>query len=204
MPDDILFNPLDKRNLGKSVVDALIERPVVELNAVSPFPGAGVYAIYYKGGFAPYEKLSSLNQVSETYPIYVGKAIPSGARKGSSINTTLSSTALSKRLFEHATTIALADSLNVNEFTCRYLVVDDIWIALGEALLIEKYQPLWNVVVEGFGNHDPGSGRYQGKRPVWDELHPGRPWADKCEPCKLSHAQILDNVAGYMERLSSS
>jgi hypothetical protein len=204
MPDDILFNPLDKRNLGKSVVDALIERPVVELNAVSPFPGAGVYAIYYKGGFAPYERLSSLNQGSETYPIYVGKAIPSGARKGSSINTTLSSTALSKRLFEHATTIALADSLNVSEFTCRYLVVDDIWIALGEALLIEKYQPLWNVVVEGFGNHDPGSGRYQGKRPVWDELHPGRPWADKCEPCKLSHAQILDNVSGYMDRLSLS
>jgi hypothetical protein len=204
MPDDILFNPLDKRNLGKSVVDALIERPVVELNAISPFPGAGVYAIYYKGGFAPYERLSSLNQGSETYPIYVGKAIPSGARKGSSINTTLSSTALSKRLFEHATTIALADSLNVSEFTCRYLVVDDIWIALGEALLIEKYQPLWNVVVEGFGNHDPGSGRYQGKRPVWDELHPGRPWADKCEPCKLSHAQILDNVSGYMDRLSSS
>ena len=30
-----------------------------------------------------------------------------------------------------------------------------------EAALIKLNQPLWNVAVDGFGNHDPGRGRYE-------------------------------------------
>ena len=201
MSDETFFNPLDKRNLGKSVVDALIERPEVPLHSIKPFSGAGVYAIYYKGKFKPYERLAAANRPTAEHPIYVGKAIPRGGRKGSSVNTTLLSTALSKRLLEHAVTISQTKTLDIAEFSCRYLVVDDIWIALGETLLIEKYRPLWNVVVEGFGNHDPGSGRYRGKRPLWDVMHPGRAWADKCEPSNVSLDKIESNVADYMSRL---
>jgi hypothetical protein len=48
-----------------------------------------------------------------------------------------------------------------------------------EAELIRRYAPLWNSVVDGFGNHDPGKGRYNQARSEWDVLHPGRPWAER-------------------------
>jgi hypothetical protein len=49
---------------------------------------------------------------------------------------------------------------------------------LGETLLISHYKPLWNLVVDGFGNHPPGGGRAKGKKPMWDVIHPGRKWAE--------------------------
>jgi hypothetical protein len=45
-------------------------------------------------------------------------------------------------------------------------------------MLIERFKPVWNHVLDGFGNHDPGSGRHQGLTPLWDTLHPGREWAE--------------------------
>ena len=48
-----------------------------------------------------------------------------------------------------------------------------------EAALIRQYTPIWNSCIDGFGNHDPGSGRYDQAKSDWDILHPGRPWADK-------------------------
>ena len=52
-------------------------------------------------------------------------------------------------------------------------------ITIVEAALIRKYRPLWNAVIDGFGNHDPGSGRYDQAKSEWDVLHPGRTWAEK-------------------------
>ena len=46
-------------------------------------------------------------------------------------------------------------------------------------MLIRHFQPVWNQVIDGFGNHDPGKGRNQQRRSVWDTLHPGREWAGK-------------------------
>ena len=48
--------------------------------------------------------------------------------------------------------------MDIKTFQCRYLVVDDIWIPLGEALLIAKFSPIWNKVVDGFGNPRPRKG----------------------------------------------
>ncbi len=31
-----------------------------------------------------------------------------------------------------------------------------------------------NKIIDGFGNHDPGKGRYNQLRSRWDKLHPGR------------------------------
>jgi len=202
MENESVFNPLAKRNLGKSVVDALLESAALPLADVGNFPGAGVYAIYYCGSFPGYKPLSDLNQQGAEYPIYVGKAIPKGGRKGTSADASLDSIALSKRLQEHRASIEAVHSLRIQDFSYRCLVVDDIWISLGETLIIQRFQPLWNQVVDGFGNHDPGAGRYEGMRPSWDELHPGRSWATKCKPPKLTKSQIIQTIDAYMATLN--
>jgi hypothetical protein len=103
------------------------------------------------------------------------------------------------RLSEHASSIQEAKSLDLADFSCRYLIVDDVWIPLGESLLIERFSPLWNLVIDGFGNHDPGSGRYNQRRSRWDTLHPGRSWAGKCKPHSLSKSQIEAEVRQFLE-----
>ncbi len=176
------YNPLEKRNLAKSVCIAMIRQPATPLAEVPVFEGAGIYAIYYVGSFKPYAEIAERNRDGRfSAPIYVGKAIPSGRRKGSSLEV-IAGRALSKRLQEHASSIESAENLALADFAFRKLVVDDIWIPLGESLLISTFSPVWNVLIDGFGNHDPGSGRYKGMRPRWDVLHPGRPWASKCTP----------------------
>ena len=110
----------------------------------------------------------------EESPIYVGKAVPPGARKGGFGLGIEPGPALFSRLREHAQSIKQTDELKIQDFYCRYLVADDIWIPLGEALLIERFQPLWNVLIEGFGIHTPGAGRKKQVRSKWDTLHPGR------------------------------
>jgi len=79
------FNPLDKRNLGASVAKELLFRPIEKLPP-QPFQGAGVYAIYYTGlhrPYALYNPIATHNHEPElAVPIYVGKAVPAGARVG--------------------------------------------------------------------------------------------------------------------------
>lgn len=41
----MLYNPLDKSNLGKSVLDALLANEPVPLGDVAPMAGAGIYAL---------------------------------------------------------------------------------------------------------------------------------------------------------------
>ncbi len=173
------FNPLNKKNLGLSVAEVLLQKEVISLPPKS-FVGAGIYAIYYSGDFPHYEPLSNANR-EWIKPIYVGKAIPEGARKGGLGLDMPAGNVLYKRLNDHAKSIKEVTGLKIEDFACRYLIVDDIWIPLGESLLIEMFRPLWNVVVDGFGNHDPGSGRYNQQRSAWDILHPGRSWAEKCQ-----------------------
>lgn len=42
------YNPLDKKNLGISVADALLARPMDALPPQEQFMGAGIYAIYFQ------------------------------------------------------------------------------------------------------------------------------------------------------------
>lgn len=138
------FNPLDKTNLGESVADAMLDRPIDSLPP-SPFIGAGIYTIYYEGGFPLYAEIARRNRRNRyEWPIYVGKAVPAGARKGGFGLGADPGLVLHKRLTEHAVSIQQARNLSLSDFKCRFLVVDDIWIPLAESLLIEKYHPLWN------------------------------------------------------------
>jgi hypothetical protein len=200
----LVYNPLDKANLGKSVAQALLERDAGALQGLAPFDGAGVYAIYYAGAFAPYERLAQLNRGGDPkVPIYVGKAVPEGARKGGAAVEVASTKALFKRLQDHAKSIAAVSNLAVTDFSCRYLVVDDIWIPLGESLLIATFSPLWNSMIDGFGNHDPGAGRYNGLAPRWDVLHPGRAWAAKCKARSETAIQIEREVVAHLAQASA-
>ena len=173
-----LYNPLDKINLARSIEAELRSREIEPLNSTALIAGAGVYAIYFKGDFVPYEPIASANLEGWEQPIYVGKAIPKGGRKGGiRSDTAASGSALTSRLKKHAKSIAVASNLNLKDFVFRHLVLDDIWIPLGENVLIETYKPLWNVAVEGFGINDPGGGRLKQKQSPWDILHPGRTYA---------------------------
>ena len=196
------YNPLDKMNLGGSVADAMLESRVHSLAALDPFIGAGIYAIYYIGNFAAYQPLSEKNRNEQfAAPIYVGKAVPPGARKGNFGLDSEPGQALYKRLKEHAESIILTKNLQVEDFFCRFLVVEDIWIPLGESLLIAKFSPIWNKLIDGFGNHDPGKGRYQQVRSKWDTLHPGRAWALKCVARSDTSSQICSEITSFLSSL---
>lgn len=198
MSEQIPYNPLDKKNLGVSVAEALLSRDSVPLASLKRFKGAGIYAIYYTGDFEVYRSLSQINKRGKLkVPIYVGKAVPAGARKGGFGLDSKPTTALYSRLVEHAESIDLATNLKLGDFYCRYLVVDDIWIPLGESLLIANFSPLWNTLIDGFGNHDPGKGRYEGLCPRWDMLHPGREWATRCRQRSETVRQIRTDIEEY-------
>ena len=192
------FNPLDKRNLGESVAEALLQTKPVAMPP-EPFVGAGVYALYYVGPLPAYAVLSERNRNGQfRCPIYIGKAVPAGARKGGLGIDAEHGQALSKRLNEHAVSIQAADGLDVTDFYCRFLVVEDIWIPLAESMLIERFMPVWNSVLDGFGNHGPGSGRHSGKMPQWDCLHPGRSWAKKLQPSAATADELEKRVIEFL------
>lgn len=168
----------------RSVVDEAIEfflkTPVHKLPPPDDFPGTGVYALYYAGNLQLYANVSKLNRLKATQPIYVGKAVPPGWRTARS--TSLTAPVLHRRLQEHARSVEQAKNLNLDDFLCRFVILggveSDLVIPL-EAELIRRYKPLWNSVIDGFGNHDPGKGRYNQAKSEWDVLHPGRPWANR-------------------------
>lgn len=199
MVSETPFNPLDKTNLGVSVADALLARPLTTLPP-ERFEGAGIYAIYYRGKFAPYRKLALEGGASPSqWAIYVGKAVPKGARKGGFGLGAKPGRVLCDRLRKHANSIDSAKNLRLEDFLCRFLAVEDIWIPLGESLLIERLNPLWNRVVDGFGNNDPGSGRQAGRRSAWDVLHPGREFAERLADGR-TESQILEAIDQFFDR----
>ena len=185
-----LYDPLHYDNLARSVVDALLNADLAPLPP-DRFNGAGVYAIYYSASLD-----YSLN-VSEgddrEAPIYVGKAVPTGARKGGGEPNWTSSQALHQRLRDHAKSVRQTTNLSLDDTKCRYLAVVPVWITLAERFLIDHFKPVWNTVLDGFGNHDPGSGRANMRRPRWDIMHPGRPWAARLRAAETKE-QILDAI----------
>lgn len=199
IPAPIPFNPLDKKHLGESVAEALLESPIHQLPP-DRFIGAGIYAIYYVGDFEAYRALSQANRNDQFLrPIYVGKAVPPGARKGGFGLGAEPGEVLSNRLKQHYKSVQDANNLDEHDFYCRYLVVEDIWIPLAESLLIEKFQPVWNRILDGFGNHDVGGGRLDQKRSSWDEVHPGRVWANSLNPCAQTGDVLIQRVKDFLD-----
>jgi hypothetical protein len=185
-------------NLGRSVADALLLRPVAAFAQTSELVGAGVYAIYYSGDFAPYRPVSERNRDDEfAQPIYVGKAVPKGARRGGLTFDASSGRALRDRLKQHAMSISEASNLFIEDFHFRSLTIDDIWIPLGENMMIDLYRPIWNVVIDGFGNKTPGKRRETQYRSSWDVLHPGRRFAERLADGGMTTEMLVSRLENY-------
>lgn len=59
----------------------------------------------------------SMRDETFEWPIYVGKAVPAGARRGGMVLENYKGKALFKRLNEHAKSIEQASNLDVRDFT---------------------------------------------------------------------------------------
>lgn len=57
------------------------------------------------------------------------------------------------------------------------------------------------LLIDGFGNHDPGKGRYNQMRSRWDTLHPGRSWAVKCKKRSETSKQIIGELEEFLREL---
>ena len=112
----MLYDPLTYDNLMMGLVVHFEKQPQVPLDAAASAEGPGVYALYYAGAFPAYAPIASGES-----PIYVGKAIPPGSRKGDAVDAAVP--ALRRRLNEHARSIAQAVNLDAKDFRCKPLAV---------------------------------------------------------------------------------
>lgn len=176
--------------------------PVFAIPPPQTFVGAGVYALYYLGKSGIYSKFGNeINRTAYNVPIYVGKAVPDGWRQSRNTSATDGKNKLFSRIKEHARSIQAVRSLSVNEFHCRFMIFEgeaQNMIAAVEAALIAEKTPLWNSVVDGFGNHAPGVKRKDGRLPAWDTLHPGRGWTAQMVGERPETKDILRRVKDYM------
>lgn len=186
-----LYDPLTYENLMAGLALHFGEQPQVPLDGTADVTGPGIYALFYSGPFDTYSPISGTDA-----PIYVGKAVPPGSRRGEDVD--VSRPVLRQRLREHARSIGAANNLDLSDFTCRHLSVVPVWITLAERFLVNHHRPLWNVCLDGFGDHDPGRGRSGSDRSWWDTLHAGRPWAEKLQANK-SEADALAMIRAFFD-----
>ena len=190
-----LYDPLTYDNLMAGLVMHYEKTTKERLDTVTNVGGPGIYSLYYAGDFPAYGPIYGKN-----IPIYVGKAVPPGSRKGGRVDETIP--ALQRRIREHSKSISQATNLKAADFFCRYLSVVPVWITLAERFLIDYYKPVWNLCLDGFGDHDPGRGRRNSQMSWWDTLHPGRPWAERLVGGKTAE-EAIDLVARFLSHQES-
>lgn len=168
------FNPIEIPNIALNLALEVLEQPVYPLPPVQRPVGAGVYLLYYRGSFEPYLPFQAENLTnSPKVPIYVGKADRKGMRKGFKFDPP-QAYEISGRLRAHINSIDRADNLELSDFSCRYLSVEDSFIGLAESILVSIFDPLWNRILDGFGNNPTGIPREGQAISKWDLFHSGR------------------------------
>lgn len=197
-----------KQELLIDLAGQLLQRgpfSLVDLVEQFPFDGDGVYTLYYHGDLPIYGPVKSLGS---TYPIYVGKSARPGRRQG---NVASGSTNLYHRLVHDHCKSLNQVGLGLEDFSFRFLLTPTLWVDLVEEGLIDLLQPLWNVVLTGFG------ARYysndQRRNPLdyasaWDTLHPGRMGAGVNPRPGLDVPQLVDDglpgcLRAYREAMAS-
>jgi hypothetical protein len=189
-----LFDPTDPQTSARVIALTAVAQPRHALTAITPFYGAGVYALYYRGPFAPYKPLSGTEQ-----PVYVGKADPSDRDAGDAVKQ---GQALFTRLTEHKKSIQQASStLDAHDFDCRFLIVQSGYQAAAEIQLIDFFRPIWNSqtkICQGLGKHGDSATTRANKRSPWDTMHPGRPWADKSSADQKPMHVIVQEIEAHL------
>lgn len=179
--------------------------PVFNLPPPEKFAGAGVYAIYCLAKTGIYSKFGAeINRTSYSVPIYVGKAVPQGWRQSRVLDKDIKGNPLFSRLSQHTNSIIEGKGLSISDFACRFVIFegDSVgMIAAVEASIIEEHNPLWNSVIDGFGNHDPGAKRITGRTTQWDALHPGRTWAKRMAGETPDSLELKRRIKDYMAGL---
>jgi hypothetical protein len=195
-----MVHSFSSQNLRKIVDDAVahfVKAPVIDYPP-SPFSGGGVYALYYLGDFPLYKDLKITEVEEDSIPIYVGKANPSGWRTARI--TAAGGRKLYGRVREHYRNVVAAENLEPDDFKVKCMVLDGDEAGLigpVEAALIRKFEPLWNTMIDGFGNHTPGVGRFEQAKSGWDVLHPGRAWADRCKGKPPAYDDLVARIKTY-------
>ena len=111
------------------------------------------------------------------YPVYIGSAVRENAKQGFNPRASTRSK-IWERLKDHAASIreveqrGLDPEFRLEDFRCRYLVLNDAYITLAESVLITTFRPAWNGM--GLGSKVVGNPRMSGRASLWDSLHPGR------------------------------
>jgi hypothetical protein len=192
-----VFDPGNPRTVGYFVALALSAQPRRPLAALKEFYGTGVYALYYKGNFSAYQPISG----SDT-PIYVGMAVYEHKDRQ---DPSAMGTSLAGRLGEHKKNIQRAsETLNIDDFDYRALVVQSGWEGPAETHLIRMFRPIWNKevkILQGFGKHGDSITTRANKRSPWDTLHAGRNWAGgEGQTDKKTPAQIEHQLSAHFEK----
>ncbi len=173
------FDPLAVENVGVTLAVELLEQPLQPLPPTERFAGAGVYALYYLGRHSAYSGLVGLDNGTGggKYPVYIGKAVRENAKQGFNPRPTAAAK-IWDRLTQHADSIREVEAagtdpdFRLDDFRCRYLVLNDAYIGLAESVLIATFRPAWNGM--GFGSKVVGGERMSGRPAFWDSLHSGR------------------------------
>ena len=110
---------------------------------------------------------------------------------------------LCERITQHAKSIDEVTNLDVGDFRCRFLVLNDAYIALAESVLIRLFRPAWNGM--SFGRKVVGKNRMSGNVGLWDALHPGRGGRPaETERAKEASDVIAKRVTELSEEISDS
>lgn len=193
-----IFDPSDPNTAGRVVALTLVAQAKHPLSAIPEFYGAGVYAIYYRGNFEPYLPLAGRD-----HPIYVGKADPDNQAAKNAVSQGMK---LSARLREHARSIGKAvASLNIDDFDCRFLIVQTGFQKSAEDYLINFFKPIWNSetrICFGLGKHGDSSEKRVNKRSPWDTMHPGREWANATFENQKEPRLIIEQIAAHLAKHS--
>jgi hypothetical protein len=193
---DAIFDPSDPATAGRVVALTLVAQARHPLSAIPEFYGAGVYAIYYRGDYEHYRPLSGTE-----HPIYVGKADPAAPSAKDAIAQGVK---LAGRLSEHAKSVRKAvTTLNIDDFDCRFLIVQSGFQKSAEDYLINMFKPIWNSetrICFGLGKHGDSSDTRGNKRSPWDTLHPGRAWADASAEDQKPAIVIAEQIRQHFEK----
>lgn len=142
---------------------------------------AGFYVLYYVGGSSTLPHVF-YNGLVDHQPIYIGKA-----------------KSLRQRIREHQRSIQQAHGIAPADFEAIVVPMNIAQAEACETALIAKHQPLWNTVIMGFGNHNPGA-RRKGAKSRWDMLHEGRAQAEDDELVHQIEPMVIEILRWCEER----